>query len=132
MVETTTFRPSLQTRGQDAAGDCVAPQLSLACQAAPLMAIYYFLTPVNGRLKTTEFQMLFSACLPILNLSLTPVNLHPFNLLDMLFRLFRNLILETSLSEKYVATLKLRPVKLSLCKKKNAAKGRKGNGQGNV
>lgn len=60
---------SLCTRGQDEASDCVAPQLSRVCRAAPLMAIYCFLNPKNGRLRTTEFQLLFSTSVQSLNLS---------------------------------------------------------------
>lgn len=56
---------SLRTRGQDKVSDYVAPQLSRVCHAAPLMAIYCFLNPENGRLRTTEFQPLFSTSFPI-------------------------------------------------------------------
>lgn len=56
---------SLCTRGQDEVSDCVAPQLSRARHAAPLMAIYCFLNPENGRQRTTEFQPLFSTSFPV-------------------------------------------------------------------
>ena len=56
---------SLCTRGQDGVSDCVAPQLSPVCHATPLMAIYCFLNPENGRPRTTEFQPLFSTSFPV-------------------------------------------------------------------
>lgn len=42
----------------------MAPRLGGACHGAALKAIYCFLTPENGRLRTTEFQALFSTSFP--------------------------------------------------------------------
>lgn len=75
----------LQTRGQDEARDCAAPQLSLVCQAAPSMAIYYFLTPVNGGRVQQNSKCCFLQASPswIAAGSLTPpIPLHLFDLSD--------------------------------------------------
>lgn len=92
------------TRGQDKAGDCVAPQLSRACRATPLMAIYCFLSwkreAEDNRILLAVFRPSLPFPVQIPSGSQTvPKSLHPFRPSRSLrprhlFCAFRNLIHE--------------------------------------